>query len=68
MSASIVLLALTIGADGYVLDTAFDDTLVALAAHEFDLSVVHCVGITQRANSRASPELPTFVRESRAAA
>jgi len=36
MSASIVLLALTIGADGYVLDTAFDDTLVALAAHEFE--------------------------------
>lgn len=36
MNASIVLFASTIGPAGYVLDTAFDDTLVSLAANEFE--------------------------------
>lgn len=36
MTASIILFALTIGPGGYVLSSAFDDTLVSLAAHEFE--------------------------------
>jgi hypothetical protein len=36
MMASIILFALTIAPNGYVLSSAFDDTLVSLAANEFE--------------------------------